>query len=760
MLDPYYLDRVRLPGQYLGREVNSVKKDWEKVSLRIALGFPDAFEVGMCHLGLAILYGVLNRRGDILAERVFAPGVDLENMLRDRREPLTSLESNEPVSRFDIVGFSLQTELGYTNVLNMLELGGIPLKASERDETHPLILGGGPCAANPEPMAAFFDAILVGDGEEAVLRIADQVIQWKEARGGREDLLKRLAAIRGVYVPRFFEPDYDESGEFLGVRPLLAGYASVEKSLIEDLETVAYPGTPILPSVKVVHDRLTVEIARGCGRGCRFCQAGMLYRPIRERSPERVMELVENGLAATGYEDVSLLSLSTGDYSCLDGLLTGLMDRLHPRRVSLSLPSLRVGSISGKLMEQIRRVRKTGFTFAPEAATQRLRDVINKNIREEDLVQAASQAFSLGWKVIKLYFMIGLPTETWDDVKEIPELARRILRSGGKKGGRTVNVGYGLFVPKPQTPFQWCAQEDLEGALEKMDFLRRTLSRAGLQPKWNSARMALVEGCLARGGREAAEWVLRAYRLGCRFDGWTEQFRFELWERALEDSGVPGWEVIQRARDPEKPLPWDHIHLGVDRTFFESEYRKAVSCLTTQDCRVQCGRCGVCDHKQVGHRLAECAATAETVPTESAPAGEPVRYRFTFEKRGSARYLGHLDTAAAFKRAARRAGLPLKYSEGFHPQPGLSFQDALPLGMESLEESGELALTRAVAPDLILEGINLRLPEGFRLLEVTERSKKPSPPKGVELSVSGPSGWFDPGKVRDFPFRRGVSHHD
>ncbi|MBI4775861.1 MAG: TIGR03960 family B12-binding radical SAM protein [Deltaproteobacteria bacterium] len=744
------MNRVHLPGRYLGNEVNAIRKDWDSAKVRFALAFPDLYEVGMSHIGLSILYFILNHRPDTLAERVFAPAPDLETLLREEKRPLTSLESDTPLNRFDIVGFSLQTELDFTNVLSMLDLAGIPLWAGQRNERHPLVIAGGPCAANPEPMSAFFDAFLIGEGEEAVERIADTVVEWKQAHGSKNELLSALTRIEGMYVPAFFEPIHDRNGKLSAIEPQLPGYEFVQKALVTDLENSPYPVCPVLPGIRTVHDRLNVEIARGCSRGCRFCQASVLYRPVRERSPQRVRELILEGLASTGYEDLSLLSLSTGDYSCIDSLLSHLMEELLPHRTSVSLPSLRVGTISEDLMKQIKRVRKTGFTFAPEAATERLRGVINKDISENNLLESAGHAFRLGWNLIKLYFMIGLPTETPEDVKAIPELAVRVLNQSKASNHRTVNVSYALFVPKPQTPFQWCAQDSLEKAGEKMEFLRNACSRGGLQPKWNSTTMSIVEGALARGGRETAHWIYEAYRQGCRLDAWTEHFSFQRWEEALRKAGAPAWEEIQRSRSLKEPLPWDHIRFGVERSFLESEYARAFEGAITGDCRVTCHNCGACDHKLVRHALTDCEMSSEhqTRIEHQETVGE--RYRITFKKTGSARLLGHLDMSAAFRRSLRRAELPLKYSEGFHPQPKIVFHDALPLGMESWEEGVDIILSEPMSPDRIMERANAQLPEELKVLDVKKVKGKPIPAQGAEYRITGPEGTFPKGKMDAF----------
>ncbi|HOP41187.1 MAG TPA: TIGR03960 family B12-binding radical SAM protein, partial [Geobacteraceae bacterium] len=445
---------VEKPARYMGNEFGSVIK--EDADVRFVLAFPDVYEVGMSHLGIQILYSVLNGIEWVAAERVFAPWPDREDAMRASGERLATLETGTPLADVDILGFTLQYELSCTNILAMMELGGIPLRASERDERFPLILGGGPCAGNPEPLADFFDAFLFGDGEEAIVEIAEIYRAWKKEQGTREELLQRLAAIEGVYVPSFFSVRYRQDGRVAGIVPLREGYEKVKRRIAPDLETLPYPVNPVVPFLKTVHDRVSMEIARGCTRGCRFCQAGYLYRPVRERSPNKILETIETVLKNTGYDEISLLSLSSADYGCISPLLKALMDTYESKRVAVSLPSLRVGSLTRDLIDEIVKVRKTGFTLAPEAGTERLRNVINKGISEEDLVLNSRNAFEAGWRVIKLYFMIGLPTETWEDVRGIAEMAAQVKRAGKGTGhGGEVNVSVGSFVPKPHTPFQW-----------------------------------------------------------------------------------------------------------------------------------------------------------------------------------------------------------------------------------------------------------------------------------------------------------------
>jgi radical SAM family uncharacterized protein/radical SAM-linked protein len=589
------LPLVTQPARYVGGERGTVVKDPSQVQLRFALAFPEVYEIAQSHLGLQILYDLLNGRDGIQAERVYAPWIDMEALLRQHEIPLASLDTCTPLSEFNIVGFSLQYELTYTNILMMLDLGGIPLLSRDREARHPLIVAGGPCAFHPEPIADFIDAFLLGDGEEAIFDICDVYQAWDKQ--DRQTLLRALSRIPGVYVPSLFTPAYNEDGTLSDIQPLDSEYQQVTKRVVRDLNAIPPLRNQVVPNVNIVHDRIAVEVMRGCVRGCRFCQAGYIYRPLRERDPRALQQQIEKLVSQSGYEEVSLLSLSTGDYSCVNPLLRELMNRFAGLKVSVSLPSTRVDALSPHILEEIRRVRKTGFTLAPEAGSQRLRDVIQKEYKEEELVEAARMLFGLGWKSVKLYFMLGLPTETEEDLRGIVDLSRKVLAAGNHR--RQVTASVSTFVPKPHTPFQWAPQISLEETEARQEFLRRELRRYGIQFKWHDARSSYLESVFARGDRRLGAALLSAYRLGCRFDGWTDQFRLDLWQQALAEHGIDA-DFYLRRRLLDEVLPWDHLDSGVTKKWLQRDLAKAFAATLTPDCSVErCSYCGACDFKTV-----------------------------------------------------------------------------------------------------------------------------------------------------------------
>jgi radical SAM family uncharacterized protein/radical SAM-linked protein len=714
----------------MGNEVGSIVK--EAADIRFVLAFPDVYEVGMSHLGFQILYAILNERDWIGAERVYAPWPDREEAMRASGERLSTLESRIPLSRADILGFTLQYELSGTNILNMLELSGIPALSSERGEEYPLVLGGGPCAGNPEPLADFFDAFLFGDGEEAVVEIAEVYRDWKREKRTKKELLQRLSGVEGVYIPSFFEVSYDEGGRIAGITPLQPGYEKVGRRIAPDLEKLPYPTAPVVPFLKTVHDRVSMEIARGCTRGCRFCQAGYMYRPVRERTTETILEKIDEVLRNTGYDEISLLSLSSADYGCITELLQILMAKYAQERVAVSFPSLRVGSLTRDLVDEVAKVRKTGFTLAPEAGSERLRGVINKGITEEDLILNACDAYQAGWRVIKLYFMIGLPTETMEDVLGIAELAAQVKRAGKGTGhGGDVTVSVGSFVPKPHTPFQWQRQIGREEIWEKQRFLRGELKRRKLAFKWHDAHLSFLEGVFARGDRRLARVVLKARELGCRFDGWGEHHDFRKWEQAFAETGTDP-EFYLRRREFDEILPWDHLESGVSREFLMREEEKSRQGHPTLDCRDgSCTGCGVCDFSRILPRVhrpvpagEQTASRGKQEPsiqgTGQAAGAKAVRIRLRFSKTGIMSLLSHLELLHLFTRAVRRAEIPIRHSLGFHPHPKFSFATALSVGVESWAEYLDMEIEPGFDAQHVLESLNRVLPDGMKILEAVE----------------------------------------
>lgn len=592
------LAKVQKPARYTGGELNSVVKNKADVKLRYAFCFPDSYEIGMSHLGMKILYSLVNERADAWCERVFAPWEDMETLLRENHMPLYALESGDALSEFDMIGFTLQYELSYSNVLNMLDLGGVPIRSADRTDLTPIVVGGGPCVCNPEPMADFFDIFLPGEGEEVTNELIDLLIAHKEKGSDKLTFLREAAKIEGVYVPAFYDVTYHEDGTIEAVTPKENAPAKVKKRIIADLDSVYYPEKFVVPFIDIVHDRAVAEVFRGCIRGCRFCQAGFIYRPIREKSSDTVNRQAKSLCDSTGYDEVSLCSLSTSDYTGIETLIPKMFQWALPEKINVALPSLRVDNFSEELMEELKKVRKSGLTFAPEAGTQRLRDAINKNVTEEEVLKTSAQAFRGGWTSVKLYFMMGLPTETLEDIAGIADLAQKVVNEFYKnpdkpKGkGVTVSISVASFVPKPFTPFQWEPQDTMEQLVAKQKHLMENVHTHKIQVSWHQSRTSFLEGVFARGDRKLCNVIESAWRKGCKFDGWDEYFLFDKWMEAFEENGIDPAFYSNRRRAFSEILPWDHLDYGIRKAFLEEENKKAHESVTTPHCRQKCAACG------------------------------------------------------------------------------------------------------------------------------------------------------------------------
>lgn len=727
---------VNKPGRYLGHEYNAIVKEWDQTDLHCALIFPDLYEIGMSHQGLQILYHILNGKDNIMAERCYCPAKDMEELLRSRDLPLCSLENNRPLIDFDLIGITLPYELCYTNILTILDLADIPLRAIDRTEEMPIVLGGGSCSLNPEPVADFFDAILLGDGEEAILEVAECIRLSREEKLPRSLILEKLAAIPGVYIPAHFQPSYTDDGRIAEIKVLNPNFPKVTRRIVSDLSKTDHLLHPLVPNSKIVHDRLGVEVARGCTRGCRFCQAGITYRPVRERTPEQIFELANTGIKNSGFDELALLSLSTGDYSCLGTSLPQLMDRFAKDAISVSMPSMRVGTLTQDLMDQIKRVRKTGFTLAPEAGSERLRRVINKGITEDDLLTTSKAAFGLGWKVMKLYFMIGLPTETVDDIEAIADLAKKTKEIGNQSGGRgkqQINVSVGTFVPKPHTPFQWNAQISMAESREKISLLKRILPKKGINMKWHDPEQSLLEGVFSRGDRRLATLLETVWKKGARLDGWSDYFDLSRWQDAASECSLV-FDDFLRPRGLDEILPWQHLSSGVDESFLKQELTKADEEAYTPDCRYHaCQKCGLCDFKTIKpividrkqdrvEKTEDISQTHQVSTTSKPPQSEEQHFHYTvtYSRMGDICYLGHLEILQVVFRVLRRAEIRTNFSKGFNPSPKVSFGPAMPVGTQSLAEYFVMDLP---SPLDNLEDVKARLnkemPPGLSVQEVT-----------------------------------------
>lgn len=592
------LQYVQKPARYVGGELNSVIKDPDKVDIRYAFCFPDIYEIGMSHLGMKILYGLVNDREDSWCERVFAPDVDMEEQMRKNNVPLFALESGDYIKDFDIIGFTLMYELCYTNVLNMLELAGIPLYSKDRTELAPIICVGGPCACNPEPIADFVDIVFLGDGEDSTNAVLDLLKECKKKGATKQEFLLKAKDITGVYVPSFYKDSYNADGTLKELVPINGAPEKVKKSVVSDMNKCYYPKEFVVPFISIVHDRAVEEIFRGCIRGCRFCQAGFIYRPIREKSVETINAQSKALIDSTGYDELSLCSLSTSDHSQVNEMLTSLIDWTVKDKISLSLPSLRVDNFSDELVDKLNKVRKSGLTFAPEAGTQRLRDVINKNVTQEEVINTCTKAFDNGWTTVKLYFMMGLPTETMEDIEGIANLGMDVLHAfynnpNRQKGtGLQVNISCSSFIPKPFTPFQWEPEDTMESLKAKQKHLLESIPSKKIKVSYHETPTSLLEGVLARGDRRLSAVIYSAFKDGCKFDSWDEHFKFASWMKAFEENNLDPYFYTQRKRNFSEVLPWDHLDYGISRKFLEKENLKAHENKTTPHCRIKCAGCG------------------------------------------------------------------------------------------------------------------------------------------------------------------------
>lgn len=602
------LMKIEKPARYIGGEVNAVTKNPDDVQVRFAMCFPDVYEIGMSHLGIQILYDMFNRRDDVWCERVYSPWVDLDKVMREEKIPLFALESQDPVRDFDFLGITIQYEMCYTNILQVLDLSGIPLHAKDRTEEDPIVIGGGPCAYNPEPIAEFFDMFYIGEGETVYNELLDTYKENRKNGGSRMDFLEKACQIDGIYVPAFYDVTYHEDGTIDQFFPVNEQAPSViHKQVVMDVTNTTYPQAPVVPYIKVTQDRVVLEVQRGCIRGCRFCQAGMLYRPTRERDVETLKQYAYNMLKNTGHEEISLSSLSTSDYSELKELVTFLIDNFKNKGINISLPSLRIDAFSLDVMSQVQDIRKSSLTFAPEAGSQRMRNVINKGLTEEDIISGAGQAFEGGWNKVKLYFMLGLPTETEEDMEAIAVLADKVARryyeipKDQRNGKCQITASSSFFIPKPFTPFQWAPMLNHEDYIERAAIVKHAflnqLNKKSLRYNWHDAEVSVLEGVFARGDRKIASVIEEAYRMGCIYDSWSEQFDNDKWMQAFDNTGIEIGFYNLRERAEEEVFPWDFIDIGVTKKFLRREWDRAMKGEVTPNCRMQCSGCGVAKWK-------------------------------------------------------------------------------------------------------------------------------------------------------------------
>jgi len=732
---------VQKPGRYIGDEWNTKKKDSTKVKIKVALVFPDTYEVGMSYLGHKILYHSLNKSSSILAERVYAPWIDFETTLRENRIPLYSLENKIPLHGFDIIGFSLLYELNYSNILTILDLGKIPLFSKQRDLSHPLVIAGGPATSNPEPISDFFDLFLIGDGEKAFIDIIDHYLAEKKKTTNKKAVLRALSRLKGVYVPTFYQPYLPSGSKLLAEKPEENTPFKIEKNVICSFDKRHIPFDRIVPNIKTIFDRVSIETARGCAQNCRFCQARSLYFPIRNKDPGMIVEEAIESLNSTGYEEASLSALSIGDYPHLDEVVALLMNELKKKKISLSLSTLRPRFLTDRMAESIIKVKKTGFTIVPEAGTDRLRKVINKKIKDNEIFNAVSSAFSKGWRKIKLYFMVGLPTEKKEDLEGIVSLIKEIVALGYQILNKPpqINLSVSSFIPKPHTPFQWLKMNRPEELKEKHNFLKKELKKYRfVKFKEHPIENSILEGIFSRGDKRLNSVLLRAWKKGARFDGWNDLFDFSIWEKSFEDEGLD-YETYLSSLPQDLVLPWDHIDTGIKKDYFIQELKAAFKEKWTENCEQRnCRECKGCSFPGVTNKVDSLEIPYRPLsPYRIGKKGNKnMRYRLYYQKSDPANYFSHIDLIHVIQRSFRRAGIQIKHTQGFHPKMHLSFPPALALGMEGKREVLEFRSKYIFESIKFISHINKYFPKGIKALKLEKvNENKPSLNKDIKKMI-------------------------